>query len=88
MYREIREWLHLILLYGFLYICAIGILIVFIANIPKNTPQPLYYAVNLPEPIIQKDSSEKDLRVVDICSRIDGCPIVNGICETCQKVQK
>ena len=52
MYREIREWLHLILLYGFLYICAIGILIVFIANIPKNTPQPLYYAVKTPEPVI------------------------------------
>ena len=88
MYREIREWLHLILLYGFLYICAIGILIVFIANIPKNTPQPLYYAVKTPEPVIQKDSSEESLRVVEICSRIDGCPIVNGICETCEIVKE
>ena len=88
MYREIREWLHLILLYGFLYICAIGILIVFIANIAKNTPQPLYYAVKTPEPVIQKDSSEESLRVVEICSRIDGCPIVNGICETCEIVKR
>ena len=88
MYREIREWLHLILLYGFLYICAIGILIVFIANIPKNSPQPLYYAVKTPEHVIQKDSYEESLRVVEICSRIDGCPIVNGICETCEIVKR
>ena len=92
MFRELRdliiEGLHLLLLYGFLSICAIGVVIIFISNTPKNTPQPLYYAVKTPEPVIQKDSSEESLRVVEICSRIDGCPIVNGICETCEIVKR
>ena len=50
MFRELREWLHLLLLYGFLYVCAIGVIIVFVANAPKNTPQPSYYAANPPNP--------------------------------------
>ena len=88
MFRELREWLHLLLLYGFLYICAIGVIVFFIANAPKNTPQPSYYAANPPEPIILKEPSEESLRVVEICSRIDGCPVVNGICETCEIVKE
>ena len=54
MFRELRELiiegLHLLLLYGFLCVCAIGVIAVFIANAPKNTPQPSYYAANPPNP--------------------------------------
>ena len=78
MFRELRdliiEGLHLLLLYGFLYICVIGIVIVVVANFNRNTPQPLYYAANA-EPIIKKDSSEGDLRLLKtnserVCNRI------------------
>ncbi len=90
MFRELRdliiEGLHLILLYGFLCVCAIGVVIIFISNTPKNTPQPQYYATKPPEPIILKEHSEKSLRVVEICSRIDGCPVVEGVCESCEIV--
>ena len=43
MFRELRGWLHLILLYGFLYIYALGVLIVFITNVPKNSPEVIYH---------------------------------------------
>ena len=43
MFRELREWLHLILLYGFLYICALGVLVVFIVNAPKYSPEVIYH---------------------------------------------
>ena len=97
MFRELREWLHLLLLYGFLYICAIGVIVVFVANAPKNTPQPQYYATKPPEPIIQKEPSEKDLRVVEkerVCTRIEGCATYKNAktkeeyCPTCEWVIK
>ena len=53
MFRELREWLHLILLYGFLYICALGVLVVFIVNAPKNSPEVIYHVTPTPEPIVK-----------------------------------
>ena len=43
MFRELRGWLHLILLYGILYICALGVFVVFIVNAPKNSPEVIYH---------------------------------------------
>ena len=68
--------MHLLLLYGFLSIYAIGVVIIFISKTPQNNPQHLYYAAKPPEPVIQKESSEESLRVVErkrICNWIEGC---------------
>ena len=90
MFRELRELiiegLHLLLLYGFLCVCAIGVIIIVISKTPQNNSQPLYYAAHPPEPIIQREHSEESLRFVEICSRIDGCPVVKGVCESCEIV--
>ena len=48
MFRELRGWLHLILLYGFLYICALGVLVVFIVNEPKYSPEVIYHETPAP----------------------------------------
>ena len=48
MFRELRGWLHLILLYGFLYICALGVLVVFIVNAPKYNPEVIYHVTPAP----------------------------------------
>ena len=52
MFRELRdliiEGLHLLLLYGFLCICAIGVIIIFIANVPKNSPEVIYHVTPTP----------------------------------------
>ena len=52
MFRELRdliiEGLHLLLLYGFLYVCAIGVITIFIANVPKNSPEVIYHVTPAP----------------------------------------
>ena len=84
MFRELREWLHLILLYGFLYICALGVLVVFIVNVPKNSPEVIYHVTKKS----QIETTPRELESVEICNRIDGCPVVEGVCESCEIVKR
>ena len=101
MFRELRdliiEGLHLLLLYGFLSICAIGVIIIVISKTLQNNPQPLYYAANTTESVIQKEPSEKSLKVVErerICNRIEGCVTFTNAktpeeyCPTCEWILK
>ena len=44
MFRELREWLHLLLLYGFLYICAFVVTSGFIINAKQDNLQVQNYA--------------------------------------------
>ena len=57
MFRELRdliiEGLHLLLLYGFLCVCAVGVVTIFIANAPKYSPEVIYHVTPAPEPIVQ-----------------------------------
>ena len=68
MFRELRdliiEGLHLLLLYGFLCICAIGVIIIFIANVPKNSPEVIYHVTPTPEPIVQIVMTHRELESV------------------------
>jgi len=84
MFRELREWLHLILLYGFLYICALGVLVVFIANVPKNSPEVIYHVTQTS----QIETTPRELESIEICNRIDDCPVVEGVCESCEIVKR
>ena len=69
------------------YLCHRNPYCVYCKYSQKHTRTPVLCCEST-KPIIQKDSSEMDLRVVEVCSRIDGCPIVNGICETCEIVKR
>ena len=101
MFRELRdliiEGLHLILLYGFLCVCAIGVIIMVVANLNSINPQTFHYAAHPPEPIIQREHSEKSLGVVErerICNRIEGCVTYTNAktpeeyCPTCEWILK
>jgi hypothetical protein len=50
MFRELRdliiEGLHLLLLYGFLCVCAIGVITIFITNASQNSPEVIYPVTN------------------------------------------
>ena len=52
MFRELRdliiEGLHLLLLYGFLCVCAIGVVAIFIVNTPKDNPEVIYHVIPVP----------------------------------------
>ena len=84
MFRELRGWLHLILLYGFLYICALGVLVVFIVNAAKNSPEVIYHVTHTS----QISTTPRELESIEICNRIDGCPVVKGVCESCEIVKR
>ena len=51
MFKELRDLiiggLHLILLYGFLCICAIGVITILVTNAPKNSPEVIYHVTVL-----------------------------------------
>jgi len=72
-----------------MYVGAFLLMIVGIFWIIKTNPI-------LPTPIINHHYStvqviEPPKRVLieeEICTRLDGCPIVNGVCETCQIVKR
>ena len=88
LFRELRdliiEGLHLLLLYGFLCVCAIGVITIFIANVPKNSPEVIYHVTHTS----QIETAPRELESVEICNRIDGCPVVKGVCESCETVKR
>ena len=60
----------------------------FIVNASKYSPEVIYHVTLAPQPIVQIVTTPRELESVEICSRIDGCPIVEGVCETCQIVKR
>ena len=81
MLKEIREWIHLALIYGLLYSTAFIVLVFGIAHISNNKSQAhqnksptIIYST---EVITEAKSNE------DLCLRIDGCVVKNGVCLTC-----
>ena len=54
MFREFRdliiEGLHLLLLFGFLCICGISVVTIFITNVPKDSPEVIFHVTPTPEP--------------------------------------
>ena len=88
MFRELRdliiEGLHLLLLYGFLCVCAIGVIAIFITNAPQNNPKVIYHVTHTTQTV----TTPRELRSIEVCNRIDGCPIVKGVCDTYQIVKR
>ena len=89
MLKGIKELVDLLLLWGFMYVGAFLIMIVGIVYITKTNPTPRtpithqhYSTVQVVEP------PKRVLVEEEICTRLDGCPIVNGVCETCQIVKR
>ena len=86
MFRELRdliiEGLHLLLLYGFLCVCAIGVIAIFITNAPQNSPEVIYQVTHTTQTV----TAPRELRSIEVCNRIDGCPVVKGVCESCEIV--
>ena len=87
MFRELKDLIievHLLLLYGFLCVCAIGVITIFVANAPKNSPEVIYHVTHTS----QIETAQRELESVEICNRIDGCPVVEGVCESCEIVKR
>ena len=78
MLKGIKELVDLLLLWGFMYVCAIFLLVFGITYLAKTNPTPIinhhYSTVQVIEP------PKRVLIEEEICTRLDGCPIVNGVC--------
>ena len=69
----------------FMYVCAILLLIFGITYLAKTNSTPIinhhYSTVQVIEP------PKRVLIEEEICTRLDGCPIVNGVCVDCLTVK-
>ena len=81
MFREIREWVHLALIYGLLYSTALIVLVLGIAHISNNNTQA--HQNKSPTVIYKTEVITRATSNEDLCLRIDGCVVKNGICLTC-----
>ena len=85
MIRGIKELVDLLLLWGFWYLGAFMIMVVAIVYFIKSNPTPIinhhYSTVQVIEP------PKRVLIEKEICTKIDGCPIVNGVCVDCLTVK-
>ena len=81
MLKGIKELVDLLLLWGFMYVGAIFLLVFGITYLAKTNPTPIinhhYSTVQVIEP------PKRVLIEKEICTRLDGCPIVNGVCVDC-----
>jgi len=85
MWKGIRELVDLLLLWGFWYFGSFMLMIVAIVYFIKSNPTPIinhhYSTVQVIEP------PKRVLIEEEICTRLDGCPIVKGVCVDCLTVK-
>ena len=81
MLKGIKELVDLLLLWGFWYLGSFMIMVVAIVYFIKSNPTPIihhhYSTVEVIEP------PKKVLVEEEICTRIDGCRIVDNVCIDC-----
>ena len=88
MFRLLADMFHFLLWWCFLYVGSFMLMVVAIVYLIKTNPSP-------PTPIIKQYHSTVQVvqppkRVLvdsEVCTRIDGCPIVNGVCVDCLTVK-
>ena len=90
MFRLLADVFHFLLWWCFLYVGSFMLLILGIVYITKTNPTP-------PTPIINEYYSTVTHQVVappkkviveeEICTRIDGCRIIDNVCVDCLTVK-
>jgi len=85
MWKGIRELVDLLLLWGFWYLGSFMLMIVAIVYFIQSNQTPIikqYYTHNTVQVV---EPPKKVLIEKEICTRFDGCPIVNNVCVDCLK---
>ena len=79
--KGIKELVDLLLLWGFWYLGSFMIMVVAIVYFIKSNPTPIinhhYSTIEVIEP------PKKVIVEEEICTRIDGCRIVDNVCVDC-----
>ena len=83
--RGIKELVEILLLWGFIYFGTILLMIVMIIYLIQTNSSPITSVeptkMTWTEPVRVSETSS-------ICKRVDGCPIVEGVCEDCVEEKK
>ena len=88
MFRGLIDLFNLLLWWSFMYVGSFLLMVVAIVHIIKTNPTPstpiiseYYSTVQVIEP------PKRVLIEKEICTRLDGCPIVNNVCVDCLTVK-
>jgi len=84
MIRGIIELVDLLLLWGFWYVLSFLVLVFGVVYLTKTNQPPIikqYHSHNTVQVI---DPPKKVFVEEEICTRIDGCKIVDNICIDCE----
>ena len=87
MLKGIKEPLEILFLWCFIYLGAFIFLIIGIVHIQSNQPPIIkqYHTYNAVQVI---ETPKQVLVEREVCNRIDGCPVVKGVCESCETVKR
>jgi len=76
MFRGLLDLMNVLLLWGLAYVSAILVFVLVFINLTEDNKQIIYQpSVTNTFPIRKP--------VVEVCNRIDGCPIVDNVCVGC-----
>ena len=84
MLKGIKELVDLLLLRGFWYLGSFMLMVVAIVYFIKSNPTPIIHQHYSTVEVIE--SPKKVIMEEEICTRIDGCRIVDNVCVDCLNV--
>ena len=88
MFRGLIDLFNLLLWWSFMYVGAFLLMIVAIVYITKTNATPPTPIINHHYSTVQVVETPKRVLIEEeICTRIDGCPIVKGVCVDCLTVK-
>ena len=83
MWKGIRELVDLLLLWGFWYLGSFMLMVVAIVYFIQSNQPPIikqYYTHNTVQVVV---SPKKVIVEEEICTRIDGCRVIDNVCVDC-----
>ena len=81
MFRGLIDLFNLLLWWSFMYVGSFLLMIVAIVYITKTNATPPTLIINHHYSTVQVVETPKRVLIEEeICTRLDGCPIVNGVC--------
>ena len=83
MIRGIIELVDLLLLWGFWYVVSFLILVFGVVYITKSNPTPIIHQHYSTVEMLNNETPKKVIVEEEICTRIDGCRIVDNVCVDC-----
>ncbi len=86
MFSFLSSIIQFFMYWVFMYVGAFLLMIVAIFYVIKSNPTPLPPIIHQHYSTVQVVEPPKRVLIEEeICKRLDGCPIVNGICVDCLK---